>query len=212
MARPRTDISPRILHAARHRFAKQGVAGSPLRAIARDAGTSLGMIHYYFRSKDELFFAVVEDVYHRLLADLERIITREEPVRSRIEALYLRLGSMNAEEIEVMQMVVREAFYSTERRRRIIERFLSGHVPLIRALAEHGLDDGSFDPRWHPVLVMMAIIALGGVPQAARRLLADGGGFDQVPAGPALAHTLVDILFSGVGVASAAPRRAKESS
>src|SRR5262249_27779376 len=67
MPRPRTDIRVRILHAARARFAAKGVDGSSLRSIAADARTSIGMIYYYFPSKDALFLAVVEEVYGNLL-------------------------------------------------------------------------------------------------------------------------------------------------
>ena len=62
MARPRSDIEPRIVHAARRRFLKEGVDGASLRTIARDAKTSIGMVYYYFPTKDDLFFAVVEEV------------------------------------------------------------------------------------------------------------------------------------------------------
>ena len=45
MARPRSDIEPRIVHAARRRFLKEGVDGASLRTIAKDAGTSIGMVY-----------------------------------------------------------------------------------------------------------------------------------------------------------------------
>ena len=47
MARPRGDISERLIKAAREAFLTQGVDGASLREIAAEAGTSLGMITYY---------------------------------------------------------------------------------------------------------------------------------------------------------------------
>jgi len=70
MPRPRSDIRLRILHAARARFAAKGVDGSSLRSIAAAARTSIGMIYYYFPSKDALNFTHDEEVYGRLLGDL----------------------------------------------------------------------------------------------------------------------------------------------
>lgn len=55
MARPRGDIEPRVLEAARKRFLEQGVDGASLRKIAEDAGTNIGMIYYYFPTKEALF-------------------------------------------------------------------------------------------------------------------------------------------------------------
>jgi hypothetical protein len=70
MPRPRSDISERVLHAAARRFLEDGVDGAAMRAIARDAGTSVGMVTYYFPTKDALFAAVVEHAYKGLLDDL----------------------------------------------------------------------------------------------------------------------------------------------
>ena len=70
MARPRSDIRPRIVDSARARFLSLGVDGASLREIARDAGTNIGMVAYYFPTKDDLFLAVVEEVYASEVADL----------------------------------------------------------------------------------------------------------------------------------------------
>ena len=67
MARPGSDLRSRVVPAARARFLAQGVDGASLRSIADDAGTSIGMVYYYFKTKDDLFLAVVEDVYGELM-------------------------------------------------------------------------------------------------------------------------------------------------
>ena len=74
MPRPRSDLAPRILAAARTRILHEGVDGASLRQIAADAGTTIGMIYYYFPTKDDVFLAVVEDVYEKLLVDVERAL------------------------------------------------------------------------------------------------------------------------------------------
>jgi AcrR family transcriptional regulator len=108
MARPRTDIAPRILLAARRRFLKSGVDGATLRAIARDAGTSIGMIYYYFPTKEDLFFAVVEQQYAAVLADMELALSAEHPVEERLQRLYERISALRDEEAEVLRLVAME--------------------------------------------------------------------------------------------------------
>src|SRR5215204_2806001 len=105
MPRPRSDIAPRILHAARARFLSDGVDGASLRGIASDARTSIGMVYYYFASKDELFFAVVEALYEKLLKDIEAAIAPDVPVPERIERLYLRVARLSDEELLVMRLI-----------------------------------------------------------------------------------------------------------
>ncbi len=81
MGRTRSDLGPRIIEAARGRFLREGVDGASLRAIAADAGTSIGMVYYYFPTKDDLFFAVVEETYQHVLEDLVRACETPVPRR-----------------------------------------------------------------------------------------------------------------------------------
>jgi AcrR family transcriptional regulator len=53
----------RILEAAKKEFAKLGLAGARVEAIATRAKANKRMIYHYFGSKEELFQAVLEDAY-----------------------------------------------------------------------------------------------------------------------------------------------------
>src|SRR5919107_4455730 len=60
---PRTQLSgekaQRIVDAMRASVALRGVAGSTFDHVARDAGVSRGLLHYYFGSKERLLAEVV---------------------------------------------------------------------------------------------------------------------------------------------------------
>jgi AcrR family transcriptional regulator len=49
-----------ILAAARARFAQQGYATTTIRQVAADAGVDPALVHYFFKSKDGLFGAVMD--------------------------------------------------------------------------------------------------------------------------------------------------------
>lgn len=199
MARPRSDIEPRILHAARKRFLDDGVDAASLRHIARDAGTSIGMIYYYFPTKDDLFLGVVEEVYETFLADLEQALAPEGSTRDRLRRVYRRIASATDDEVEIVRLVAREGMVSSARRDRIIERFQRGHLPLaLRALGE-GMLSGELRRDLHPIVLMMATFALAGPPQIIRRALGERLPVPGAPAGEALADLLVDVLFDGIG-------------
>ena len=105
MARPRTDIRARIIRAARARFLAEGVDGASLRTIARDARTNVGMIVYYFKTKDALFLAVVEEIYPALLADLAAALTADVPTRERLHRAFVRLGNLSDDEHTACRLV-----------------------------------------------------------------------------------------------------------
>jgi AcrR family transcriptional regulator len=211
MARPRSDISARILHAARERFLKDGVDGASLRRIARDARTSIGMIYYYFPTKNDLFFGVVEEIYAHLLEDFSEALAPNAGTSERIRRLYVRIGHATPDEIKILRLVAREALTSSARRARLIERFMRGHIAMVLSVVIDGIGDGSLRRDLHPALLLMATFGVGAVPQVARRIAADQFPFADAPAGDDFSEQLVRLLFEGVGGAGHKPHASAKS-
>jgi AcrR family transcriptional regulator len=64
------DKAQRIVAAMRSSVARRGVAGSTFDHVAREAGVSRGLLHYYFGTKEALLVEVVRqdcDLRMRLL-------------------------------------------------------------------------------------------------------------------------------------------------
>ena len=55
-----------ILTVATAEFARKGLSGARIDAIAAATRTSKRMIYYYFQSKEGLYLAVLEDAYRRI--------------------------------------------------------------------------------------------------------------------------------------------------
>mgnify|MGYP001126005995 CR=1 FL=1 len=76
----------RIYIAAKHAFLKHGYHGTTMEQIARYASSGRAMIHYYFRSKEELFRLVFAD-FIMLLSDAinKNNIKKSHPIHQGIE-------------------------------------------------------------------------------------------------------------------------------
>lgn len=181
MARPRSDIRERVVHAARERFLRDGVDGASLRGVATDAKTSIGMVYYYFKTKDELFLAVLEDVYASVLADLTDALEPSRPVEERIRRLYQRVGSMSTDELTVIRLILREALVSSARLDQVLGRFQRGHVPLMLRLIADATTSGAVDPSIPPVVLLVSMMALGGAGQLLRRFIESRLPFPPMP-------------------------------
>jgi AcrR family transcriptional regulator len=201
MGRTRSDIAPRILDAARARFLREGVDGASLRAIAADARTSIGMVYYYFKTKDDLFLAVVEATYVKLLDELTVALDPALPPRERIRAIYRRVGQITEREAEVVRLVIREVLVSSARLKTILARFQRGHFPLVLQALVDGARDGSIRSDVPPLLLLPVVAAVGVIPQFA---LARLGGSH-----PALADTLVELLYGGISPPGRSPTRTR---
>lgn len=203
MPRPKGDIQARIVAAAKKRFRAESVDGASLRAIARDAKTSIGMIYYYYPSKDDLFLAVVEDTYEGFLVGLQQALAPELDVEQRLRNLFQRIASVSEDELGMVHLIAREALVSSTRLDRLFERFKQGHVPLVLQTIADGLRTGVFDRTRHPFVLLTAIIGLAGPPQLILRGLASRLPLSDLPTPAGLASELVELLLSSVGTRSA---------
>jgi AcrR family transcriptional regulator len=57
------DTRLRIITAARQLFARHGYEGTSIRAIAKNAEANIGAVNYHFRSKENLYWAVMTDIH-----------------------------------------------------------------------------------------------------------------------------------------------------
>lgn len=201
MARPASDISPRIVHAARERFLMQGVDGASLRDIAKGAGTNIGMVYYYFKTKDELFLAVVEEVYAGFVADLTLALSDSAvPAEQRVRRIYARLAAMNEIEFQVLRLILREALVSSERLQKLVARFSHGHLPLVASLLAEGIADGSFRADRNPLAMFAATFSMAVMPQIAHRMISASQLpiAQHLPSPQEAAGALGDVLLFGI--------------
>ena len=199
MARPASDIRHRILKAAGERFLLQGVDGASLRGIAKDAGTSIGMVYYYFKTKDELFLAVVEDAYGKLLGDLAHALGSEAAPEQQLERLYARIAHMDEREFKIVRMIMREALISSTRLTHLAKRFERGHVPLVLQAFRDGVQSAHLDDR-HPAVLAAATMTLGMMPQILHRLVSAASlpVAGLLPSREATAEALAEVLLFGI--------------
>lgn len=109
------EKAQRIVEAMRQSVARRGVAGSTFDHVAREAGVSRGLLHYYFGTKERLLAEVVrrdcdvrmallderigeaetaDVVFARLVAELTDLVDREPEVITLIFELFT-LGRRN---------------------------------------------------------------------------------------------------------------------
>jgi TetR/AcrR family transcriptional regulator len=75
-----------ILQAAVQEFAREGIAGARTDAIARTAKVNKALLYYYFRDKEALYGAVLDQVFGGLVAHVGAVLTRDLPPREKIIA------------------------------------------------------------------------------------------------------------------------------
>lgn len=81
------DKAQRIVDAMRESVAKRGAAGSTFEHVAREAGVSRGLLHYYFGTKERLLVEVVRRDTELRVERLDERLAPAQSVDGVIEAL-----------------------------------------------------------------------------------------------------------------------------
>jgi len=66
------NTGQKILKAAQQEFIEKGVESTRMQSIADRAGVNKALLHYYFRSKDKLFKAALQDVISGLWNNIQK--------------------------------------------------------------------------------------------------------------------------------------------
>jgi AcrR family transcriptional regulator len=83
---PGQEKRKRLVDGARVMLHRQGVQKTTIADVAEEAGVPLGNVYYYFKTKDELVAAVVDEHLQQVRALLARLDSRKTP-RARLKGL-----------------------------------------------------------------------------------------------------------------------------
>ena len=118
------NIEKRILWVAERLFLEKGFSGTSTTEIAKTVGCNQALIHYYFRTKEKLFWDVfapkVEQVLEYLDAPLDESIDFIERIRNVIDFYF---GILELDE-RLAPFIVKELIMNPERWDKFRDRYL----------------------------------------------------------------------------------------
>jgi AcrR family transcriptional regulator len=88
------EKAQRIIDAMRESVAKRGAAGSTFEHVAREAGVSRGLLHYYFGTKERLLVEVVRRDSEIRVARLDEPLEKAESVDDVLQVLVASLTDL----------------------------------------------------------------------------------------------------------------------
>jgi AcrR family transcriptional regulator len=110
-----------VLAAARTRFGNDGFAATTIRAIATDAGVDASQVMQFFRSKDDLFAAVLAVPPETLRRFDEAFAGPDEGLGMRVVLAFLAAWEGPATESDPLMATLRSALANEQARRQLSE-------------------------------------------------------------------------------------------
>jgi len=139
-----------ILQAALEEFAHEGVAGARTDEIARRARVNKALLYYYFKDKEDLYAAALDQVFSGLAARVTSVLDHTElPPRERL-LNYVQAHFDYIASAPVYPRLVQREFMRTAGRAlspeasRILERYAKPIYLRLGSLIREGIERGEF--------------------------------------------------------------------
>jgi len=126
----------RILAAAAEEFANSGFFGARTQAISDSANVNKAMLHYYFRTKENLYGQVIREAFQKILARVGQAWMDPGPIETRVEKIVDSYMDHYEQNPDFLRIILREVVDGGARFRRIFgemeknEPVLMGYKPL----------------------------------------------------------------------------------
>lgn len=165
-AEPRSRDADRsqqtILLAARDEFAEHGLSGARVDRIAERAEVNKRLIYYYFKSKDELFLAVLENAYADIREAENKLRLTDMPPSLAIRRLTEFTWDYYIAHPEFLTLLNSENLHQG-RHLAMSSRVRDTNSPLIQTLAEileRGRKEGIFRGGVDPIQLYVSIAGM----------------------------------------------------
>ncbi|MGN0048298.1 MAG: TetR/AcrR family transcriptional regulator [Bacteroides sp.] len=134
----------KLVDVARQLFAKMGVENTTMNDIALASKKGRRTLYTYFKSKDEIYMAVVESELDILSDMMKRVAEKEiSPQEKLMEMIYTRLDAVK--EVVYRNGTLRANFFrDIWRVEKVRRRFDAKEIMLIKDILKEGMDKGVF--------------------------------------------------------------------
>lgn len=165
-----------ILRSAAKEFAENGIAGARTDAIARAARVNKALLYYYFKNKETLYGAVLDDAFSGMKASVFKVLDSDLPSREKITAYVGAYFDFIASNQIYPKLMQREMMRAREGNSLHIDRLVKTYFqPIYRRVGEllhHGIAEGEFrkvDPaHFVPSMVAMIVFYFSSAPVMRR--------------------------------------------
>lgn len=146
MSLPKEDIIRcEVLQEAAKLFRHYGLNKTTMEDIARAVGKGKSTLYYYYKSKEEIFDAVMQREKDAILSRIQLAVEQQPTASGKLEA-FTRIKFREIAQISVLyQVVVREVQNCTEMERGIRRNFDNNEISLVKDILQFGVDTGEFN-------------------------------------------------------------------
>jgi AcrR family transcriptional regulator len=188
-----------LMKSAAKVFATRGLEQASIDEVAEDAGYTKGAFYANFKSKEELFLAMLDERFAKRIADIEEVIAGEGTPAEKAQRGGDKFAHMLRADAEWERLFFEFSAYATrdeEFREELVTRYRAMREQMAAALSAHEEEGKEKTLSFHEVATLVCVMGNG----FALEKLLEG---DAVP--DELYGTLLKIFFTGLEALRDAP-------
>ena len=154
-----------IINAAFKRIYEQGIEGTTMRSIAKEAKVNQALLHYYFKNKEHLLEEFLQTLFNRFIYDIEKRYKASDPHPNKLEG-YFAAGKDFVEKQRELFVVMIDVWTYCFRNKKLhqdyagLNRRLTG---VLRNILAAGKQDGVFNDVNEDTLAILFVSFVVGI-------------------------------------------------
>lgn len=185
-----------LVDVARQLFARKGVDDTTMNDIAQASGKGRRTLYTYFKSKNEIFLAVVESEMTQLHKVLMDVVNKELPADEKlITFIYTRLDAIKA--VVFRNGTLRAVFFrDIWRVEKVRKEFDLQEVEMLKSILDEGVRDGIFSVPDTDITAMVLHHALKGLEVPYIRGVMGASITDRIKR----RDNVINLIFNGIKI------------
>lgn len=158
-------MQEQVIRAAQQLYQQHGLHKVTMEDVARAVGKGKSSLYYYYKSKEEIFDAVISVEMREIFAEIDQAVKKADTIKQKIQAFCLtklrisrkRKATFNAMDLS---MSADELSSYTRARQAIHKQFRKQETAYFRKMLQEGIDNGEIRDMDKQEMDMMVFVIL----------------------------------------------------
>ncbi len=153
----------RLIEVARQLFTRQGIENTTMNDIATASDRGRRTLYTYFRTKGDIYDAVIERETDRIRAEIEAEVEAQSSPREKLRALMRSRLSIAMERVTSYQIWFKNIFSRDAEKAQAVRAMVSNRIyEMIEEIVTAGIESGDFIPEQAKRLPTMLTMVVRG--------------------------------------------------
>lgn len=135
----------RVMEAAQQLFQQHGLLKVTMEDVAQAIGKGKSTLYYYFKSKEEIFEAMIDLEMTQVLRHIQLAVNQCITATAQLEAFYTSKTQQVQSKLTLYRTLTRDIRQQGEFVPQIRQRYVQREMAILRSILEHGLQTGEFN-------------------------------------------------------------------